>query len=142
MEVFNTKRLTQKQRFNSAIVIGAIASIVIGIATGFVRIAIARATGFELSIINMGAAYALAMVIQKVGRGVQQKFSILGGILGFVTISIANVVAIGYPIIYIFNLGLHLQIWAMYLAGGVNTLITLIYQGLSVYIAYYNSRII
>lgn len=142
MEIFNTHRLTQKQRFNAALVVGIVAAFVIGIATGYLRILIALSSGFDFSIVTIGGTYALAYVIRKVGRGVQVKFSVLGGILGFVVVSISNVIAFGYPLMAIFNLGLHIQILLMFLNGNLNTLLMLAYQVFAVYIAYTQSRFI
>lgn len=142
MEIFNTHRLTQKQRFNTALIVGIIASVVIGIAIGYLRRLIAISSGFDFSIVTIAGTYALAYVIRKVGRGVQVKFSILGGVLGFLLVSISNVIAFGYPIISILNLGLHLQILLTLISGSLNNLLMLVYQVFAVYIAYNQSRFI
>lgn len=142
MKIFNTRSLTQQQRFFRALIIGSIGSIVIGIVTGYIRLAIGRSTGFEFSFITIGATYVLAMLIQKVGRGVQPRFSILGGILGFVVVSISNVLAWGLPLMAILIPQVHFQIWATFFTGSFNTLITLLYQAIAIYVAYNYSRII
>lgn len=142
MKVFNTSALTQKQRFNQAVILGTVASVVLGIVVGYLRRFIAMGTGFEFSFITIGGTYVLAMFIQKVGRGVQPKFSILGAVLGFVLVSISSVIAFGYPLVAIFNLRIHLSQWMMMLTGSFNTLFTLMYQVIAIYVAYSYSRIV
>lgn len=142
MEIFNTHRLTQKQRFNTAIIVGIVASLVLGIATGYLRLLIGATVGFDFSIVTIGATYILAFVMRKVGRGVQVKFSILGGILGFALVSISNVIAFGYPLMFIFNLKVHFQILLFFMSGNLNTLLMFVYQAFAVYIAYSQSRFI
>lgn len=142
MEIFNTHRLTQKQRFNAAVVVGAVASIVIGIATGYARILIGTTTGFDFSFVSIGAGYAIAYVLRKVGRGVQVKFSILGGILGFIAVSISNVLAFGFPLSFILNVSAHLNVWLNLFSGNLNTVLMLVYQVAAIYIAYTQSRIV
>lgn len=142
MKVFNTSALTQKQRFNQAVIVGTLASIVLGIIIGYLRLYIALGTGFEFSIVTIGGTYVLAMVIQKVGRGVQPKFSILGAVLGFILVSISSVIAFGYPLMAIFNLRIHLSQWMLMLTGSFNSLFTLMYQVIAIYVAYSYSRIV
>ena len=142
MQVFNTHRLTQKQRFNAAIIVGTIAAIGIGILTGYLRLVIAHSSGFDFSIVSIGATYLLAFILRKVGRGVQVKFSVLGGILGFITVSISNVIAFGFPIHYVFNLNAHFMILMSLLNGSLSNVLMLAYQGYAIYIAYSQSRFI
>lgn len=142
MEIFNTRRLTQDQRFTSAIIVGVLASLGIGILSGYLRIFIARSVGMDFSLVTIGATYLLALVIQKVGRGVQVRFSILGGILGVVVCSISNVIAYGFPIQAILIPMVHFRIFASLISGNLNTILMLAYQVFAVYIAYTNSRFI
>ncbi|NLW15678.1 MAG: hypothetical protein GX038_05415 [Erysipelothrix sp.] len=142
MEIFNTHRLTQKQRFNTAIVLGTLAAFVIGIVTGYLRLIIASTVGFDFSVVTIAAGYAVGMVIQKLGRGVQLKFSILGGILGFIAVSVSNVIAFGYPIFFIFNIAIHFHIILTLISGSLNTILMLLYQSIAVYVAFNTSRII
>ncbi len=142
MKIYNTRRLTQNQRFKSAVIFGTLGAIVIGVLTGYLRILISATTGFEFSIVTVGSTYLLALLIQKVGRGVQTRFSILGGILGFFVVSISNVIAFGFPLFQIFNPMAHFSILMHLLTGRMNTLFTLLYQAIAVYVAYENSRFI
>lgn len=140
MEVFNTRRLTQKQRFGLAVAVGIIAAIVLGILSGKISLWIGQSTGLGFAIINIGAGYLLGMTIQKIGRGVQTKFSILGGVLGVFMVLISEVIALGFPIYALFMPEVYRSTLNILLGGGVNSIITLIYNAIAVYTAYGYSR--
>lgn len=140
MEVFNTRRLTQRQRFGLAVAVGIIAAIVLGILSGKISLWIGQSTGLGFGIINIGAGYLLGMTIQKIGRGVQAKFSILGGVLGVFMVLISEVIALGFPIYALFMPEVYRLILNILLDGGVNSIITLIYNAIAVYTAYGYSR--
>ncbi|HZJ87082.1 MAG TPA: hypothetical protein VFC75_02560 [Erysipelothrix sp.] len=142
MKIYNTRRLTQNQRFTSAVIFGTLGAIVLGALSGYLRIVISSTTGFEFSIVTVGATYLLALLIQKVGRGVQVRFSVLGGVLGFILVSISNVISFGYPLFQIFNPLAHFTIIMYLVSGNINTLLMLVYQGIAIYVAYTNSRFI
>lgn len=140
MEVFNTRRLTQRQRFGLAVAVGIIAAIVLGILSGKISLWIGQSTGLGFAIINIGAGYLLGMTIQKIGRGVQTKFSILGGVLGVFMVLISEVIALGFPIYALFMPEVYRSTLNILLGGGVNSIITLIYNAIAVYTAYSYSR--
>ncbi len=140
MEVFNTRRLTQRQRFGLAVAVGIIAAIVLGILSGKISLWIGQSTGLGFAIINIGAGYLLGMTIQKIGRGVQTKFSILGGVLGVFMVLISEVIALGFPIYALFMPEVYRSTLNILLGGGVNSIITLIYNAIAVYTAYGYSR--
>lgn len=140
MEVFNTRRLTQRQRFGLAVAVGIIAAIVLGILSGKISLWIGQSTGLGFAIINIGAGYLLGMTIQKIGRGVQAKFSILGGVLGVFMVLISEVIALGFPIYGLFMPEVYRLTLKILLDGGVNSIITLIYNAIAVYTAYGYSR--
>lgn len=140
MEVFNTRRLTQRQRFGLAVAVGIIAAIVLGILSGKISLWIGQSTGLGFAIINIGAGYLLGMTIQKIGRGVQPKFSILGGVLGVFMVLISEVIALGFPIYGLFMPEVYRLTLNILLDGGVNSIITLIYNAIAVYTAYGYSR--
>lgn len=140
MEVFNTRRLTQRQRFGLAVAVGIIAAIVLGILSGKISLWIGQSTGLGFAIINIGAGYLLGMTIQKIGRGVQAKFSILGGVLGVFMVLISEVIALGFPIYALFMPEVYRLTLKILLDGGVNSIITLIYNAIAVYTAYGYSR--
>ena len=142
MEVFNTRRLNQQQRFTLAVLVGFIAAIVLGYASGKISIWIARATGFGFAFINIGAAYLLALVIQKVGRGVQERFSILGAVLAVLLIIVAEFTSFGFPISAIINPDAYRLVLKVLLGGGFNSILTIIYNGIAIYTAYSYSRFI
>ncbi|NLC64435.1 MAG: hypothetical protein GX753_02050 [Erysipelothrix sp.] len=140
MQVFNTRALTQKQRFVSAIAVGIPTTIILGIVAGKVTQFIGVATGFGFAIINIGAAYLLAMVIQKVGRGVQQRFSTLGAVLAVVLVLISEMISYGMPLIYILHLDSYRFVLSVWLNSGISGFLSIIYNAIAVYTAYSYSR--
>ena len=142
MEVFNTRRLTQNQRFKTAIPVGIVAAIVLGFLAGKTSLIIGQSTGLGFGIINIGAAYLLAMIIRKVGRGVQERFSVLGGVLAFVLVLISEAISLGLPFVSLFHLSTYRLVLNVILGNGISTILTLLYDGFAIYTAYMNSRII
>lgn len=142
MQIFNTRALTQKQRFSLAVIVGIPSAILLGIAAGKLTQWIGIATGFGFAIINIGAAYLLATVIRKVGRGVQERFSILAAILAVALVMISEIVSLGMPIVFIFYLDSYRWVLSMWFNSGISGLLSMIYNAIAVYVAYTYSRFI
>lgn len=134
MEIFNMRSLTQKQRFNTAIIFGLIAAVVLGIATGFVR----RFINFSLIIWAVG--FGVAWVIKKMGRGVQVKFSVLAAIYALVGILLSDVVFLfGFAGILVPSA--YFTVISYFLNQGITSMIWLLYRVVAIYIAYNYSRV-
>lgn len=134
MEIFNMRSLTQKQRFNTALISGIMAAVVLGIATGFIRRFI------NLSIIIWLVGFGVAWVIRKMGRGVQVKFSVLAGIYALVGVLLSDVVFLfGFSGILVPSA--YLTVISYFLNQGVTSMIWLLYRVVAIYIAYNYSRV-
>lgn len=135
MEIFNSRSLTQKQRFNRALLVGVPVSFVLAILFAYIRRYIPS------SILLVVMAYLIAMTLQKVGRGVQKRFSILGLILALLAIVISDVV-------FYFDVGALLDIDAYLMAirfvvqDDISSVLGLVYRVVGVYVGYTYSRII
>lgn len=142
MKVYNTRRLNQKQRFLAALGIGIIASIGIGVVSGYLRRWLGLSTGFEFSIVLVGAAYLLAMTIQKIGRGVQERFSILGAFLTVFMCIISNFIYMGINLVGLLNPSAYAFVFSILLQDGIGNLLTLAYHIVAVFVGYNYSRIL
>lgn len=134
MEIFNMRALTQKQRFNYAIVFGFLAAVGLGIVSGFIR----QFLNFSLLIWAVG--FGVAWTIKKMGRGVQVKFSILGAIYAIIGIWISDVVWM-FGLSGIVNPGAYLTVIRFFIAEDIASIIWMLYRLVAIYIAYNYSRV-
>jgi len=136
--VYNSFALNSKQRFVRACLFGFPTAIGLGIAYGI----LSRFMPITFSIIYVGIGYVIGYVIQKFGRGVQPKFSYLGGGLALLSFILSDIVRY-----FGLNLGYNLfsQIIAIvsqvYL-GSIYGLINLAFIAWGVIMAYNTARIV
>lgn len=141
IQIFNTHALTSQQRFTRAVIAGTVGAILIAVVYGglmqYIRI--------QSSLLLIVVGYAVAMVVQKAGRGVQQRFSILGAILCVFAILIADIIshfgfsALLNPAIWPTCFSLLLQ---SYLSIDFNSLLGIVFRASAVAVAYQYSRIV
>jgi hypothetical protein len=141
LKVFNTRALTSNQRFSRALMVGIPAALAAAILYGIISPAIR----FEFSVVYVGIGWGLGVLIQKYGRGVQPKFSILAAILAALCFVLGDLISVvGVDILFqpliliqmiIFNLPAYLQTNASVLLGTA-------FRVLGVYMAYTNARIV
>lgn len=136
MEIFNTRSLTQKQRFNVALLVGLVAAVVLGIVSGIFRNKIAN-----FSLVIVGVGYLIALAIQKFGRGVQIKFSIAAALFTFLAIVMSDVVTV-MGIAGLFDLSSYQIIFKYAAQNEIHSVLWIAYRLLAIYISYNYSRII
>ncbi|CAM2833984.1 hypothetical protein [Erysipelothrix tonsillarum] len=136
MEIFNTRSLTQKQRFNVALLVGLISAVVLGIVSGIFRNKVAN-----FSLIIVGVGYLIAFAIRKFGRGVQVKFSIAAAIFTFVAIVMSDVVTV-MGVAGLFDLSSYQIIFKYAAQNEIHSVLWIAYRLLALYISYNYSRII
>lgn len=136
MEIFNTRSLTQKQRFNVALLVGLVSAVVLGIVSGIFRNKIAN-----FSLIIVGVGYLIALAIQKFGRGVQIKFSIAAALFTFLAIVMSDVVTV-MGIAGLFDLSSYQIIFKYAAQNEIHSVLWIAYRLLAIYISYNYSRII
>ncbi|HCT62968.1 MAG TPA: hypothetical protein DIC19_02570 [Erysipelotrichaceae bacterium] len=136
--IYNSFKLNSNQRFLNALLYGIPTALGLGIAYGY----ISRILPITFSIVYVGIGYLIGMVIQKFGRGVQVKFSILGAVLAGVAFVLSDVVRyFGLSLNPIILYQAVLIITQVYL-GSINGLINLLFFAWGIVTAYNKSRII
>ena len=136
--IYNSFKLNSNQRFLNALLYGIPTALGLGIAYVY----ISRILPITFSIVYVGIGYLIGMVIQKFGRGVQVKFSILGAVLAGVAFVLSDVVRyFGLSLNPIILYQAILIITQVYL-GSINGLINLLFFAWGIVTAYNKSRII
>ena len=136
--IYNSFKLNSNQRFLNALLYGIPTALGLGIAYGY----ISRILPITFSIVYVGIGYLIGMVIQKFGRGVQVKFSILGAVLAGTAFVLSDVVRyFGLSLNPIILYQAILIITQVYL-GSINGLINLLFFAWGIVTAYNKSRII
>lgn len=136
--IYNSFKLNPNQRFLNALLYGIPTALGLGIAYGY----ISRILPITFSIVYVGIGYLIGMVIQKFGRGVQVKFSILGAVLAGIAFVLSDVVRyFGLSLNPIILYQAVLIITQVYL-GSINGLINLLFFAWGIVTAYNKSRII
>lgn len=136
MEIFNTRSLTQKQRFNVALLVGLVSAVVLGFISGIFRNKVAN-----FSLVIVGVGYLIALAIQKFGRGVQIKFSIAAALFTFLAIVMSDVVTV-MGIAGLFDLSSYQIIFKYAAQNEIHSVLWIAYRLLAIYISYNYSRII
>ena len=136
--IYNSFKLNSNQRFLNALLYGIPTALGLGIAYGY----ISRILPITFSIVYVGIGYLIGMDIQKFGRGVQVKFSILGAVLAGIAFVLSDVVRyFGLSLNPIILYQAVLIITQVYL-GSINGLINLLFFAWGIVTAYNKSRII
>lgn len=140
MKVYNTKNLNNKQRFPIAIAAGLISALVCGFLYAVIEIILP----VHFSLLYAAMAYGVSYAVKTFGRGVQPKFTAVG------IVSVILSILFGYIFIFIMSIGFNFELLPLYLQTVLISMLTLDFHGIiellciaySLYIAYYNSRII
>ncbi len=140
MKVYNTNLLNNKQRFPIAIGVGIVSAIVC--AFGFALFE--SMIRWHISLLYVVMAYAISSAIKYFGKGVQPKFSILG-----VACFLLSLV-LGFIFYYSMLGGFSFELLPYYLSMMMRSITRISINGIfemlciaySIYLAFYNSRII
>ena len=142
IQIFNTHALNSQQRFTRALLGGIVGSIVIGLIYGIFM----QFIHIESSLLLVAVGYCVGMVVQKCGRGVQQRFSVLGAVLCVLAILIADMVtyfglsSLITPALWPSYLQTLLQ--HIYLAASLSSVLSIVFRAAAVGVAYQYSRIV
>jgi hypothetical protein len=143
-QVFNKHALTRNQRFMRALLYGTLVSVGLCIAYGL----ISSLLSIEFSYAFVGIGYLIGLTIQKMGRGVQVKFSVLAAVLAVLTFVFADLIAwFGFGVFssleyFVFGLKTWVNLMMNFSTGGVSGLISLLFRGFGVIAAYQSARIV
>mgnify|MGYP003292451828 CR=1 FL=1 len=135
MEIFNTRILNNRQRWNRALIYAIGATLISVIVCTLIQMFLIRS-----SFIYLVAAYFISWVILESGHGVQKKFSILAATCVVFTILFSD-------ILYYFFLGVN-PLAAIYfifmsmLSVNINNLLSLLIKAYAIYMAYGKARVL
>ncbi len=138
MEIYNLKNLNHKQRFPVAIAVAIGAAV----ALAFIYAVFKYSMGLHIPYLYIAFSYAIAYAIKTVGRGVQPKFSYLGAGASILCIILSfyfycllfiGLSDISFIFSYMFR-----SIFQLNITG----LIEMACIAYSIYVGFYNSRII
>ena len=138
MDIFNTKILNQRQRWNRALLFaigGTILSII-------VCVLIQRMIHLRSSLFYLAAAYFLSWLILETGHGVQIKFSVLAVVCTIIVILLSDMFVIYGPLTFSFPLEALITVIRSYADVSINSLLSLIIKVGAVTLAYGKSRVI
>ena len=145
MEIWNSRSLDNNQRFIAALLAGLIAAVVLGLAYG-ILFSMLR---IQMSILYVAIGYAIGWVIRKFGRGVHQRFAVLGALMTLLAIIIGDLTAMtGFPGIFTWLArpsawGNLLSAWLrMNLSTNISSLLGLLLRAFGVYEGYLQSVIL
>lgn len=138
MKIYNTKALTRNERMVRGIIAGLIAAIGCGLILGYVL----QFVEITFNIMYLAVGYGVGYAIRTYGKGVQVQFSILGAVLTFVGLLIADV--IGYfGFAFLLNPGAYLLVILDLIAiDGIWSLMNLLFHVGAVIVGYEQSRIV
>lgn len=140
MKVYNTKFLRGNQR----LVVAIIAGLVSAVGCAVVYALLVMMLGFSSSLFYIAMAYAISYCVKTFGRGVDQKYCLIGALCTLLSIIVGDMLMILIPMG--FNLTLipaaFIGVLYSFLNISVSGIIDLICIAYALYLAYYNSRIV
>ena len=139
MKIYNTRALTRNQRFINAVIAGSIATILSGIVLGFVL----RVVPIAFDIFYLAVGYAVGYAIRTYGRGVQPRFSVLGAVMTFVALIIADSVRF-VGLLGVINPAVWIMVINYYITSlvSISGIINIIFRVCAVVLGYEQSRIV
>ncbi|MCF0116325.1 MAG: hypothetical protein HUJ56_13330 [Erysipelotrichaceae bacterium] len=140
MQIFNSDVLVKNQRFIKGLLGGSVAALGCAIIYGIISSLI----GIEFSIAFVAIGYLIGEAIKRTGHGVKPEFSILGGVLTFISIFLADMIGMfGFGV---FFSGMFFPCVKMYFASllstNINSLLRLLFRVAGVFEGYVNARIV
>ena len=142
LKIYNKDALTRNERFQNACVVGILVTLGLTIAYGI----LSRILFIQLQILYMAIGYVIGLTIQKFGRGVQIRFSILAAVCAFFCFFVGDVISVfGFgillaPSMYAYAIRYVISIW---LSGlGFSSLLSLGFRVVGIYFAYAYARIV
>ena len=134
MNLFNTRTLSQNQRFYRILILGIPFAIILGIVYGFIT---SLAGGWELHVLYILMGYGIGNFVAKYGRGAQNRFKTVALVLTLIVIIIGDVIypalAYGYPLQLMVSFTLNQFL------NGISGLLSLLFRASALYFAYNNA---
>ena len=130
LKIYNTNAITRKQRFQNAVVSGAVAAVIC--MAVYIVLTSVFSIGFSMSILFVPAGYFIGWVIQRYGRGVQIQFSVLAVALTVLVIIVCDLFVYRSVTLIIYVLT----------QMGFDSLWEIGYRALGLILAFQNARVI
>lgn len=124
-----------KYHFIITLGIGLIGAIVLGFLSGMLR------SVWNSIIILWGSALAIAVLIQKTGKGVEISYGVLGAILVMVMMAVSDV-TLSLGLSRIFEFQYYGRVLETIYNDNVTSIIWLLYRLLAVFIGYHYSKVV
>lgn len=144
MRVYNTGLLKNKQRFNIALLVGIVSSIVFGYSLAFIHVHFSNTISYFYSLLFVIVGMAIGHLIRYFGKGVQEKFCILAAVCTIMAILLSYIfeaiLLVGFDfslIPFYINVMFH-SLFSFTIYG----VIRLLFIAYAVYMAYYYARIV
>lgn len=137
MDIFNTKILNNRQRWNRALLYGIGASVISILVCSLVQRYL-----IETSLLYLAAAYFISWVILEAGHGVQTKFSILAVVCTGITILFSEILSVFGLVALLNPIAALLFIIQSFLIVDLNNLIRLALCAYSIYLSYERARVV
>lgn len=137
MEIFNTKILSNRQRWNRALIYAVGATLLSTLVCTLAQRFFIRSSLFYLL-----ASYFISWVILEAGHGVQKKFSILAALCVFITIVLSEMFTTLGIMTFFHPLYALYYVVLQTLSIDMNHLLSLLIQVYSIYMAYGKARVL
>lgn len=130
-----TTNNSMNKNLSTVALFSALGAIIVGLITGFLR----RVFHWDILILLNGVC--MALIVQRISRGIFQRYSILGVIATFASIVISDVV-FNYNLMGLLNFSTYLTVMFTPFKPEFFNGFWLVYRAVSLYVAYAYSRII
>ena len=135
MEIFNTKILNNRQRWNRALIYAIGATLISSVVCTVLQMFIIRS-----SLVYLAAAYFISWVILESGHGVQKKFSILAAVCVVITIFLSEFLSV--TLLGVNPVSAIYFVFTNLLAVNFNNLLSLLIKAYAIYLAYMKARVL
>ena len=135
MDIFNTKILNNRQRWNRAFIYAIGATLISIFACAIIQMFLIRS-----SFVYLAAAYFISWIILESGQGVQKKFSILAAVCVVVTILLSDILF--YILLGVSPIAAIYLTFTNMLSVNLNNLLSLFIKAYAIYLAYGKARVL
>ncbi len=137
--VSNTQFLNNRQRFQRGLLFGSLTALVCAVLVSLLAFMMNR----KFSILYIVIGIAVSNTVRHFGKGVTLKFSILGGVLTFLSIFLAEILTL-YGFEIILRPELYLKAMTTVIGNsfdGASSIMFLIFQIIGIYIGFTNAKV-
>ncbi|WP_159649087.1 hypothetical protein [Erysipelothrix aquatica] len=136
MVLFNNQAASVKHRFTMSIIAGVISAVLLGVVSGYFRQYV-----FNHAIVLTGVGLLIAMLINRVGRGIQLKFAIVAVLSTLLAIILSDIIS-EFGILGLINMESIRLTFSSMLKESISSVLWFLYRALALYVAYIYSRVV